>query len=1068
MSSGKKTSLYQRWRQFRYGATARGPRQPAPFQWYLKNSIRTRSERLVSWLQNRQCQHYGPKAHIPELFQRRDLPFFALQTGHWRRQVPPPKSYHDLLDAAARVGALEVRLGYTFKDRSICIEALKIGGETRSIYYDGTIYDYSQNNRLALLGDRVLSLAVCEIWYQTEHSNKDYSLMSSETVSRAALAINARDLGLHKSILAPDNWTMTRNDLAETFEAILGAIYVDSHYSVRAVKTVIRKLRLDDHRFLKSREEVIDQKVYQATPIGATQHITMSKPLVEDGAIQEIKSQPQEKAPSVRDIHVGGINEDKHPPKTDLLSQPLPATNSVDTKEFSVEAQIVVLQRIIESGSKQRIDAATRALGTYNHLRSQEKQASPVAIYRDLRDAMGKAYDNKLRQVREARTVAANPRHKGKREQKGIVLLALKDRRKILADAEEELQRAADKQALEIAKAYGVAPATAVEMLHKKPETKNKVQKQEEEAQDKAEREKEAHKIAEERVCKEQEEKTRKETEEKIRKEVEEKARKKVEEKARKEAEEKADKGTKVDQGGRKADKAARKEAEAASETPRNMYAFRTALRAAGDPRKRALREEEARKIEIHEEKVLGSRVIKEDNIAKISATKSTSQKEAPPQGHARVTLATSKKQSVQDLENEISKSHMNVWASGLDEGTPKISKSRRTQAPEHKPTQTDQPAARVTNENVSDDAFFESRVDLLMQGSLKDNNHELAPNVDAKSLKIATVDTPKTLNDSAHPHKTTSSGRKHVNINKLVRTLTYLTDSLRLSTSYTKHVARNVKWRATTNVKNRTALVQITKGMTKNTLLIEACTRETEQITSGIKKRSGQMLAAIEFSVTAREVAGRSFRRWRKQIYNEDGQLLIDPLLPGSGKDAHLEKFEEERSTVINNPAAIGQEDPNIAQPDTDRQDSPAGVENSKIQQMTPATEQQAREEEHTRAALTSTLEKQQVNEGRGSLFSQIVESETTHSTIETSEDMQREERDAQEQADASESSSLPVPSTQEGNSISKDKTVDLTSFPTPPASDPQPENIAPTGVVPQVTQFMEMKHEQSHEAKA
>jgi len=148
--------------------------------WDLKNAIRTRSERLLLWLQGRQAEHYGAKARIPELFQRRDLPWLALHAGKLRMQAPRPSEYHDLLDAAASVGALEQRLGYIFKNRTTCIEALKLTPSTWPLYYDGVVRYADKNNRLALLGDRVLSLAVCEIWFQTEHSTSTYGIFCSD------------------------------------------------------------------------------------------------------------------------------------------------------------------------------------------------------------------------------------------------------------------------------------------------------------------------------------------------------------------------------------------------------------------------------------------------------------------------------------------------------------------------------------------------------------------------------------------------------------------------------------------------------------------------------------------------------------------------------------------------------------------------------------------------------------------------------------------------------------------------------------------------------------------------
>jgi hypothetical protein len=168
MISSREVKSIHRWEQMRRYSRVTGQR--ASLYWSLKNATRTHSERLKSWLQNRPTQHYGSRTPMPELFQRRDLPYLGMQSGQLRVRAQPPVHHHNLLDAAAEVGALEVRLGYTFKNRMTCIEALKNTGPMFPLYFDGTLHSLQKNNRLALLGDRVLSLAVCEIWFQTDHT----------------------------------------------------------------------------------------------------------------------------------------------------------------------------------------------------------------------------------------------------------------------------------------------------------------------------------------------------------------------------------------------------------------------------------------------------------------------------------------------------------------------------------------------------------------------------------------------------------------------------------------------------------------------------------------------------------------------------------------------------------------------------------------------------------------------------------------------------------------------------------------------------------------------------------
>lgn len=268
MISNNKSWLFRRWKHLWTNPSLIGSHQSAAFPWDFVNIARTRLERLVARLRKRDYPHYGPKAKIPELFHRRDTAFFALRSGqlHFDR-ASQPKDCFDLLDLATSVGALESRLGYTFKDRMLCLRALKVDDAPIPLYWSGTMLELSRNNRLALLGDRVLALAICEIWYNTEHSTKSYSQMDRATLSRDALAVTALKICLDKTLLRGDSLSRTagsavtsRNYLAEGFEAVIGAVYVDSGYNLKAVKTVIQKLQLDQHRSLKTWEQMTESQ----------------------------------------------------------------------------------------------------------------------------------------------------------------------------------------------------------------------------------------------------------------------------------------------------------------------------------------------------------------------------------------------------------------------------------------------------------------------------------------------------------------------------------------------------------------------------------------------------------------------------------------------------------------------------------------------------------------------------------------------------------------------------------------------------------------------------------------
>lgn len=112
-------------------------------------------------------QHFGPKSRIPELFERKDQVYLALETQKLQWYAPAPAVHHDLLDAAARVGRIEERIGYKFNDKIHCIEALKYTPSTTPLYFKGVVVKVDKNSRLALLGDRALGLVLSEIWFHT-------------------------------------------------------------------------------------------------------------------------------------------------------------------------------------------------------------------------------------------------------------------------------------------------------------------------------------------------------------------------------------------------------------------------------------------------------------------------------------------------------------------------------------------------------------------------------------------------------------------------------------------------------------------------------------------------------------------------------------------------------------------------------------------------------------------------------------------------------------------------------------------------------------------------------------
>jgi hypothetical protein len=92
--------------------------------------------------------------------------------------------------------------------------------------------------------------------------------------SRVVLSARGHALGIHNNLLL-HQWPYTPpsdDDVAETFEAILGAVYLDSGNSIEAVKKVITQTELNTHKLLKANAQSQNkQKRRELTTLRLTQ-----------------------------------------------------------------------------------------------------------------------------------------------------------------------------------------------------------------------------------------------------------------------------------------------------------------------------------------------------------------------------------------------------------------------------------------------------------------------------------------------------------------------------------------------------------------------------------------------------------------------------------------------------------------------------------------------------------------------------------------------------------------------------------------------------------------------------
>jgi ribonuclease-3 len=158
---------------------------------------------------------------------------------------------------------LESLLGYRFNDHSLLLGALRHRSYTVE-HPTGSNGD-SSNERMEFLGDSVLSLVVNEYLYTRYKAKSEGELtkMKSVIVSKSILSHFAKKHGLGGFILMSEHAQKAGVDetdsvLADTFEAIFGAVFLDGGFE--AARGCIRRLLLPDVRGIFSSEQNINYK----------------------------------------------------------------------------------------------------------------------------------------------------------------------------------------------------------------------------------------------------------------------------------------------------------------------------------------------------------------------------------------------------------------------------------------------------------------------------------------------------------------------------------------------------------------------------------------------------------------------------------------------------------------------------------------------------------------------------------------------------------------------------------------------------------------------------------------
>jgi len=152
---------------------------------------------------------------------------------------------------------LEERLGVEFKDKDLLTQALV----HRSYLNEHPGFRLGHNERLEFLGDAVLELVVTEYLYanyenpEGELTNWRAALVNAKTCADVAAELGVEDYLYLSHGEAKDRQSKARQYiLANAFEALIGAMYLDRGYGI--VETFIRE------RLLTRLDHILKNQLY--------------------------------------------------------------------------------------------------------------------------------------------------------------------------------------------------------------------------------------------------------------------------------------------------------------------------------------------------------------------------------------------------------------------------------------------------------------------------------------------------------------------------------------------------------------------------------------------------------------------------------------------------------------------------------------------------------------------------------------------------------------------------------------------------------------------------------------
>ena len=185
----------------------------------------------------------------------------------------------------------EKKTGIIFKDKDL----LKQSFIHRSFINENPSVGLSHNERLEFLGDAVLELVATDFLFRKypDYNEGELTCIRSALVNAVIISQVASDVGMNDHLLlsrgeAKDTGKARQYILANTFEAYIGAVYLDGGYEV-AEKFIMETL-------LSRTDEIVKKKLWRD-----------AKSLVQEKA-QELESV----TPAYKVLQESGPDHDKH------------------------------------------------------------------------------------------------------------------------------------------------------------------------------------------------------------------------------------------------------------------------------------------------------------------------------------------------------------------------------------------------------------------------------------------------------------------------------------------------------------------------------------------------------------------------------------------------------------------------------------------------------------------------------------------------------------------------------------------------------------------------------------